>query len=455
MDEQKPKYKPSPGTRITALWQYVSGGVWDDPRHKWWINMLRTANLSVRSFFNRDIQTQACSMTYQTMLAIIPALAMLLAIGRGFGMQDVLKEELFQLFPAQKVAVAYALNFVDTYLTTASEGIFVGVGIVFLLYTLISLLINVEDIFNLIWGVREGRSIGRKLTDYTAILFILPVIMLCVSGLSLLMNSTLDSIFHFSFMTPLTTIFVEGGKWLMTILFFTAAYITIPNTKVSFKYALISGTLAGIGFLVVQWLFVTGTLYVTRYNAIYGSFAFLPLLLLWLQLVWVICLAGAVVCYSSQNVFAFSLDSQVENISEAYRFRVLLAIATVVTHRFVEQEHPATARQIMARYTIPARLVTELLEQMIEVDLVNRVLVGKDKEDVGYQLAVDPSVFTAGMLVRRIYGHGTTEFIKDLDAIFTDNRSTAAAIEGTALDRADSILISSLTIDKSLINPQQ
>ena len=122
--------------RCIRAWTYVSTGLWSDPRRKWWINVLRIANLSVNSFLNRDIQTQACAMTYRTMLAIVPALALMLAIARGFGIQSMLQQELYRLFPAQRVAIQYAMNFVDSYLAQASEGVFVGVGIVFLLYTL-------------------------------------------------------------------------------------------------------------------------------------------------------------------------------------------------------------------------------------------------------------------------------------------------------------------------------
>ena len=300
--------------RVMSAWQYVSAGVWSDPRRNWWIKILRTLNLSVQSFLNRDIQSQACAMTYRTMLAVVPALALLLAIGRGFGFQDMLQEELYKLLPAQRQAIGYLLNFVDSYLSQASEGLFVGIGIVFLIYTLISLLGNVEDTFNLIWGQKESRSIWRKISDYTAMLLILPVLMICMSGINLLLSSTLNSIFDFSFMTPVISWILEAASWLMTWLFFTAIYALVPYAKVKFINAFVSGAIAGTGFLVLQWLFVTGTLYVARYNAIYGSFAFLPLLLLWLQLVWVIVLAGAVICYSSQNVFAFNLDNQVSNI---------------------------------------------------------------------------------------------------------------------------------------------
>ena len=108
--------KPTITQRAQALFTYLSSGIWSDPRRTWWMNALRTLNLSVNSFLNRDIQTQACAMTYRTMLAVVPALALLIAIGRGFGIQNVIQEELFKLFPAQRLAIQYSTGFVERYL---------------------------------------------------------------------------------------------------------------------------------------------------------------------------------------------------------------------------------------------------------------------------------------------------------------------------------------------------
>lgn len=433
--------------KLTATYEYVTTGVWSDPRRTWWRNILRTVNLSVNSFLNRDIQTQACAMTYRTMLAVVPALALLLAIGRGFGMQQVLHDELFRMFPAQKTAIAYCMNFVDSYMQQTSEGIFVGVGIVFLLYTLISLLINVEDTFNYIWGQKEGRSIWRKISDYTAMLLILPVLMLCASGISLLLSSTLNAIFHFAFMTPVISLLLEGAQVLMTFLFFTAVYMFIPNTRVKFSNAFLSGVIAGTGFMVLQWLFVTGTLYVTRYNAIYGSFAFLPLLLLWMQLVWVICLAGAVICYSSQNVFAFDLDREVSSISENYRDRVTLAITAVVTRRFINGMPPITARDLMNEYSIPARLVTSITDRLCAAGVCSRTLLPGDKEVYGFQLALDPAKLTVGMLMKKMYSLGTAGFINDFNTNFEPVNEAYNKIAEAVGTVADDCLISSMQIN--------
>ena len=271
--------------KAMRLWQYGSSGVWTERANTMKVKLIKTINLSVRSFLSADIQSQACAMTYRTVLAIVPALAMLFALGRGFGLQKLIENELYSIFHAQHEAISHMMSYVDSYLKQASEGVFVGIGILFLLWTLISLVSNVEDSFNSIWGVKNGRSMWRKVTDYTSMLLILPVLLICAGGLNVLMSSTLNAIFHFEFLTPVVSLLLEFGSWLFTWLFFTAVYMLVPNVKVRFLNAFIAGVFAGTGFMILQWIFVTGQMYVAKYNAIFGSLSFIPLMLIWLQLV--------------------------------------------------------------------------------------------------------------------------------------------------------------------------
>ena len=161
--------------RIDRNLRYCISGVWNDSRSLWSVHALKVINLSVRSFLDRDLQTQACALTYRTVLAIVPALAMLFAIARGFGFQNLMQSELFRYFPAQREALETALKYVDNYLSQASQGVFVGIGLVFLLWTLVSLMSNVEDSFNHVWCVTNKRSLRHKVTDYTALFLLLPV----------------------------------------------------------------------------------------------------------------------------------------------------------------------------------------------------------------------------------------------------------------------------------------
>ena len=413
-----------------TLWQYGTTSVWNERKNTTKVKIIKTLNLSVRSFLSADIQSQACAMTYRTVLAIVPALAMLFALGRGFGLQTLLEKELYSIFHAQREAISRMLAFVDSYLNQASEGVFVGIGILFLLWTLISLVSSVEDSFNAVWGVKEGRSIWRKITDYTAMLLILPVLLICAGGLNMLLSSTLDAIFHFKFLTPLVTVILEACSWIFTWLFFTAVYMLIPNVKVKFANAFIAGVLAGTGFLALQWIFVTGQMYVSKYNAIYGSVSFIPLMLIWLQLVWVITLAGAVLCYASQNIFEFDFKEDVDRISLRYREKVIMAVAVVVIRRFADSQPPITVREIIVGYHLPSRLVSNALDALIASGLISKVVIDGQKELYGYQPAMEVDKITVSLVRDRLEAAGRHGFIPQFDTMFpgivnTYNKLTA------------------------------
>lgn len=428
---------------LRKQYHYCAEGVWSDTRNTLSLNILRTVNLSVKSFLNADLQARAAALTYRTMLAIVPALALLLAIGRGFGLQDFLIQELFNAFPAQKDALATAFQFVESYLSQSSGGLFVGIGIVFLLYTLISLLGSVEDSFNIIWGVKHSRSLGRKLTDYTAILLILPILMICSSGLSLFMSSALHKLLPFDFLSPAISIVLDCASLIFTWLFFAGVFMLIPNTKVRFANAMLAGTLSGTAFVILQWIFVSGQMYVSRYNAIYGSFSLIPLMLIWLQFTWVITLAGAVLCYSSQNIFHFSFDNQISHISANYRRKIILAILSIVTKRFEQNLPPLSNRDFAVNYNLPPRMVTDITARLVDCGLLS-VVVSGDNDDLGFQPALPPEKLTLGFVLDKLSHKGLADFIPDFKQRFAKLIETVDSIDDATIEQANKIKLSEL-----------
>lgn len=424
---------------------YCSAGVWRDTRKTWRVNVVKIANLSVKGFLSSDLQTQACAMTFRMLLAVVPALALILAIATGFGFQNLLKEELYSYFPSQHTALEAAFSFVDSYLSQASEGLFVGVGIVFLLWTLISLLMSVEDAFNNIWHV-DSRTMWRKITDYTAILLVLPVLLICSAGLSLLMSTTLRHLLDFEILRPAVDWMLDLGSLAFTALFFTGAYMLIPNTKVRFVNALIIGCCVAVAFQVLQWLFVTGQMYVTRYNAIYGSFSFLPLLLIWSQLVCLITLIGALLCYASQNAGQYNFYLDVNNISKDYNRKVTLAVMALIAKRFVQAKEPLTATILSQRYNLPASLVTNIVHKLHEAKLVNFLEHPGDFGEHPLQPALDVSALTCGEIIRRLQTVGSSDFIPDFSSNFHAAETVASQITDSMIDTADKTNIVSLNI---------
>lgn len=424
-NDNTPKGKKSPGffsrlyDRVMAFYEYCWSGVWKDTSSSTKVRLIKVANLSVRSFLDRDLQTKSMSLTYSTVLAIVPAIALLLAIGRGFGLQDVLEQNLYHSFPAQKQMITFSLRFVDSYLKQASSGIFVGVGIIFLLWTLISLLSYIESAFNSIWGVRVDRSFFQKVTDYIAICLMVPILLICSSGVSIFISATTQDNLHFKFLTPLVNVSLEALPVVFAWLAFSLSFCLIPNTKVQFKYSAISGAICAVVFQILQLLFVNGTIYVSKYNAIYGSFAFLPLLLIWLQLSWLILLLGCVLTYSFQNVYAFNFIGNLSRMSHSYELKVTIILAAAIARRFHEGLAPLNRPELSRKYGLPIRVVEKICDRLHAAGVINFVVLNSEDE-YGMAPAVETANMTIGELIRRVNGVGDHGFIPSFESDYKE-----------------------------------
>lgn len=437
-------------TKITnksiTLWKYLWSDVWSDTRDNWYIKLIKTLNLTIKSFLNANLQSQAAALTYHTILALVPALAILFAIGRGFGFHNLIETQLFSYIPAQKEALDTVVGFVDAYLAQSSQGIFVGIGIVMLLWTLISLMGNIESSFNSIWGIKQGRSFWRKITDYTAMLLILPILMICSSGLSLFMTSTLQNLFAFEFMSPIISVLLKCASYIFTWLFFAAMFMLIPNTTVKFKNAFIAGVFTGTGFLILQWIFVSGQMYVSKYNAIYGSFSLLPLLLIWLQFTWVIILSGIAICYSSQSIYRFNFSDKINVISDDYRTKITLAIMSIITKHFANNDKSITLDALTEKYDFPPRIAIDIVERLIEANLIVRVIRDNSNDEPGYQPANDINKLTIAFVLNKLNCHGESGFIPKFDTNFKSINSSVDEIIGKFNSQADTILLKDIDI---------
>lgn len=418
MADKKPSKISKLIDKTINLANYCWTGVWKDPRDTIGIRILKVANLSVRSYLDRNLQTRSMSLTYSTVLAIVPAFALLFAIGRGFGFQKLLEDQLFTSFPAQQKLITFALKFVDSYLKEASQGIFVGVGIIFLLWTLISLLSYIESAFNEVWDIKHDRSMYQKITDYIAICLIVPVLMICSSGVSIFMSATVQSNTHFAFLTPFVNIALEASPLILAWLAFTLSFMLIPNTKVKFSYSAISGTICAIFFQILQILFVNGQIYVSKYNAIYGSFAFLPLLLIWLQLSWLILLVGCVLTYSLQNIFSFNFVGDHTTMSETYYRKVSIILTAAIIGRFRKGKAPLTRTQLSLYYDIPIRIVTKVCDNLYKAGFINFVILPEEK--TGVAPATETGNLTVGELLSKLDHVGSTDFIPRFAIIYKD-----------------------------------
>ncbi len=397
-------------------YQYVTDGVWSDPRNSLGVRVIKTLNLTMSAFFNYTLQVRSMALTYSTVLSIVPAFALLVAIGRGFGFQDLLQKQLYEMFPSQGQGISTALTFVDSYLKSTTKGVFVGIGIVLLLWTVISLLSSIEDTFNTIWGIRKSRTLYQKVTDYIAICLLIPVLMICSSGVSIVLSAVLQANLNLPFLTPFLDFGLQLIPLVLAWLAFTLSYFLIPNTKVGFKYAAIAGTLAAIAFEILQLLFLNGQIYVSKYNAIYGSFAFLPLMLVWLQLSWLVLLTGCMIAYSMQNVFTFNLMGNESQISNTGWHNVALLVMAITARRFADKQPPLSEQQIAVEYYLPVRVVGRITEKLRKARLIYDVQMDGGK--VGLSPAVSPDTLTVCQFLKEFDNVGVTDFLKEFREIY-------------------------------------
>lgn len=435
--------------RAMNFYTYCTVGVWREPRNTMFVRIVKTANLSVRSFLDRGLQMKSAALTYSSVLALVPAIALLLAIGRGFGFQDIISQSLYEYFPAQHKALETAMGFVDSYLKEASNGIFVGIGVVVLLWTLVSLLSTIEEAFNNVWDIKKDRTLYQKVTDYIAICLLVPILMVCSSGVSIFMSTLVQNNLALRVFTPLINVTLEAAPLFLAWLAFTLSYFLIPNTKVQFKYAAIAGAICAVAFQILQLLFVNGQIYVSKYNAIYGSFAFLPLLLVWMQLSWLILLFGCVLTYSMQNIFAFNFLGDVTTISADYRRKVLLVVTAAIFHRFTNHKTPLTRNELSTLYDIPIRMVGDLTYALHKCGLIYYVML--NDEEQGYAPAVDVNKFTIGDLYKLIDSLGDSDFIPRFNQIYSELVQQVDTLNQEAWNNAAQMRV----IDVSLPSPAE
>ena len=401
---------------------FLQEGIWritDEPKRlrKVGYNILKTFVMAGRRYEEDRLQTKASALTYNTLLSIVPMLAVLFGIARGFGFQNIIETRLANALPGQQIALKQGVEFAGSYLEQSKSGVFLGVGLVLLLWTIMGLLGKIEDVFNEIWRVQKARSWFRKFTDYLSLFLILPVLIICSGGLSVFISSTL--FVHLQenvLITPVLGFILKLIPYIIIILTFTGIFMFIPNTRVKFINAFGAAFVAGTAFQLFQFLYISGQIWVSKYNAVYGSFAALPLLLLWLQLSWLICLFGVELAAAGQNIESFRFEKDTRNISRRYKDFLTIMITGIIAKRFEKAEKPLTKPEISVKYKIPLRLTGEILDLLVKINIITET--PSEHELVpAYQPALDINKISIGFLLGKIDISGAEDFNVDKDVI--------------------------------------
>lgn len=345
---------------------------------------LRIVLLTSQGFTKSQIQQGASALTYYSLLAVVPIIALLIGIARGFLLEQKFESWMLLHFSEQVEAIKRIFSFANESLQKASGGVIAGIGVALLLWSAIKILLNIEFVMNQIWEVTQGRSLARRFTDYLAVLFLAPLIILVTSGVTGYLSALFATLRHARLLEPIAPLLVpllSVVSFLLTSLLFTFLYIFMPNTRVKFLPALLAGIFTGIIYQLLQWLYLYFQIGVASYNAIYGTFAALPLFLIWLNLSWVIILLGAKFCFAVQNVDAYEFISEDHHLSDKFRMICSLRIAHLCIRKFIAEEPPPTALEISNLLSIPLHLAHQLIVQLLVAKVIAEVKRDSDQEE--------------------------------------------------------------------------
>ena len=428
------------GRRIDAIIQFFQTDIWrinqDDvsPLKFLFLEIAKKLVLAVRFF------------TYSTLLAIVPITAVVFAIARGFGYNKYIEVWFRDAFESQPQVAEVIIGFVNSYLVHTKSGVFLGIGLIFMLYTVLMLVSNVEDSFNEIWQVKKPRSIFRTFTDYIAMFFLFPIIIVLTSGISIFMATIADSMPDFLLLGPAMRFLIDLLPYVLMSGMFIALYIFMPNTHVKPINAVVPGILAGFAMQGLQIFYIHSQMFLSSYNAIYGSFAALPLFMLWLQISWTICLFGAELSYTNQNLDYYDYDANTGEISHRYQILLNALLLSRICKRFANGQKPLTALELSKQTTIPIRIVNDLLFEQMQAGLIIEITADEKGETSCFMPAEDIKNLTLGAMIDRMESFGQWKIDLDVSKLFSEQWGKAMELRSIYLRETRQILVQDLSL---------
>lgn len=395
---------------LQTIIRYFSHDIWlvkkgDIPDIAFYfVNILKTLMLAVRAFVDARITSRAAALSFSTMLAIVPVAAVVFGIARGFGFSRYIEEWFTNLLASQPQVAEIIITFVNSYLVNVKNGVILGFGIVVMLYTAIMLISNIEGTFNDIWNVRDSRGWTSTIIDYVAFIVLLPFAIILMSGVTLIMSAVQAHLSEYA--APVVKIVVAITPCVVMSLLFIIVYKVMPNTKVNFSSVVWPGILAGVAMQILQVAYINLQIWATSYNAIYGSFAALPLFMLWVEFSWIICLFGVHLCYTNQNMERLMPVSYNEEIAHEHRLRLCALLLSHICQRFERGEAPYTPLLLRNATHIPTHIVIDMLKTMERAGLIVDTTGGNREMEPAYMPTVDVAHLTVGMLVQRLENGG-------------------------------------------------
>jgi membrane protein len=339
----------------------------------WLFDLLRYPFALIRDLLTGELNLRAMGLVYTTLLSLVPLIAFAFAILKGLGIHRDLEPLIFEfLRPIGERAgelTAQMMAFVDN----VRGGVLGSVGLIFLIYTVVTTIQKLESAFNFAWHVERPRSMLRRISEYLSLMVIGPLFLVIVFGLFSAVTSH-DAMRWLTSHEPGGTLIRwlgELGPYLFVTGMFTFLYLFVPNTRVQLKAALAGGLTAGILWAASGVVFAKIVAASTQMVAIYAGFAIFLAALIWIYLSWLILLIGAQLSFYVQNPRYLRAGQVPVRLTSSLRERLALSVMLMIARRFVAGDPPWRQRLLAEHLEIPGSALSTVINSLESAGLVS------------------------------------------------------------------------------------
>lgn len=357
--------------------------------NKYYNSFYNFAKIFYKNFLSSDISLLASNLTYMMILTIFPFFAIVIGVSKGFGLDEILISELTKFVPQDEIQINYVLNVINNLIISAKGGVLTGLGIVILVYSVISMFDLLEKTFNNIWNVKDKRKYSTKIISYVAITFIAPIFLLLIIGSSSLIVDVVSK--YLGNIAILTLIFVRLINITLILLVLLALFLLVPNKRVQLIPAFIGSLFTLIGIYIIYVIYSILQTTINRYNIIYGSLAFVPIFLIWIKYIWTVILIGAQITYSIQTSKEFVEEKYVLSINETKKLGLYLLY--IVIENFENMGDPFTINDLKKESGLPKSIIKEGIRTLQDIYLLNEFFDSKINQSF-YQVNKNPNAIT-------------------------------------------------------------
>jgi membrane protein len=327
------------------------------------VRLLRFPTAIVRDWFAGEINVRAMSLAYTTLLSLVPLMVFSFSVLKGIGARGDLRYLLHQFFRPMGDASNQLTESVMQFVTNMRGDVLGSIGLAFLVYTVVTTIQKVEASFNFVWRVERPRSFARRFSEYLSVMIMGPILLAVAVGL--LASAEQSPFAHWLNAFPPLRIALEAADdvvpYVIVTIVFTFMYVFIPNTRVTFRAALIGGVTAGIIWALVGKAFTAFILYSSQMMAVYTGFAIVLTTLIWVYLSWLILLIGAQLAFYVQFPQYLRIGQETVELTGGAREQAGLSVMVLVGRDYTAGRHYWSSAALAAELDIPSTALAPVL----------------------------------------------------------------------------------------------